>query len=153
MNQDRRSVIAALGLSLPFSLNVGASGGRPPELRLHSFEDAVREAFGAREIGCVRVAVGYSPQVEAGLQGSINDRPFAGFPAGRLRIVRSSSAPGPAVGSVRLYLTTVEVAASRDQPAGRLLDFATLPSAPALGDSGISTNVPRRQYNAKTDRT
>ena len=41
------------------------------------------------------VEVGHSEQVQAGVQGCHNDRPFAGFPAGHLRIVRTGSEPGP----------------------------------------------------------
>ena len=51
---------------------------------------------------CRRVEVGHSEQVRAGVQGCHNDRPFAGFPAGHLRIVRAGSEPGPVRQGVRL---------------------------------------------------
>ncbi|QEL20653.1 hypothetical protein [Limnoglobus roseus] len=134
MNQDRRSVIAAVGLALPFGLTAQASPpvGPPPELRLQSFEGAVRNAFRDGTSGCRRIAVGHSAEIKAGVQGCTNDRPFAGFPAGRLRIVRSGSEPGPIVGGVRLYLTTVDVILTHQRPGGRPLDFASLMPAPVL---------------------
>ena len=49
MSHDRRSVLAAIGLVLPWSIPARAIAapptGQPPVLRLRSFEDAVREAF------------------------------------------------------------------------------------------------------------
>ncbi|QEL17618.1 hypothetical protein [Limnoglobus roseus] len=134
MNQDRRSVITALGLALPFGSPARASGpaGPAPWLSLRSFEDAVRDAFHGGAIGCRRIAVGHSAAVEAGLQGCTNDRLFAGFPAGRLRIVGGGSQPGPIVSGVRLYVTTVDVRVTTGPTAGRPLDFASLPPAPIL---------------------
>lgn len=79
--------------------------------------------------------VGHSADVLAGVQGCHNDRPFAGFPAGHLRIVRTGSGPGPVVGGVRLYVATVDVVLTggrtADEPS-RPLNFATLPAAPIL---------------------
>ena len=160
MIQDRRSVLTALGLALPLGL-----GGRPwassaaPGLRLRSFEDAVREAFRAggpeEECPCRRVEVGHSEAVQGGLQGCYNDRPFAGFPAGWLRIVRTGFGPGPSVGGVRLYVATVDVALVGDDAQfvlGRPLDFASLPPPPTLsygppdatgGGEGKSNRRPR----------
>ena len=51
---------------------------------------------------CRRVEIGHSQQVSIGVQGCHNDRPFAGFPVGHLRIVRTGSEPGP---MVRVCLT------------------------------------------------
>lgn len=139
MLRDRRSVLAALGLAVPFGIPARASAapvGPAPGLRFRSFEDAVREAFAAPAPdgwAAWRVEVGHSDEVRAGLQGCHNDRPFAGFPAGHLRIVRTGCEPGPAVNGVRLYVATVDVAVA-DGPGGRPLDFATLPPAPVFTD-------------------
>ena len=144
MDHDRRKLITAIGLALPFGVDLRASAatGPAPVLRLRPFAEAVEEAF--RSAGPMpadgafpvrRVEVGHSAEVQAGLQGCTNDRPFAGFPAGHLRIVRSGSAPGPAVRGVRLYVTTVDVAATGGRPCGgpgRPLDFASLPPAPTF---------------------
>ena len=149
MTHDRRSVLAAIGLALPFGLKarVGASpapAGPPPELTFRPFEEAVREAFRTAPLpaaGAVnaflfrRIEVGHSDAVQAGIQGCHNDRPFAGFPAGHLRIVRTASGPGPAFRGVRLYVTAVDVVLAGDSTDGgpsRPLDFATLPPAPTL---------------------
>ena len=151
MTHDRRTVLASLGLALPFGLDrlvAAAPAGPAPVLRLRSFEEAVRAAFGpdahatvspvpGESLPCRRIEVGHSAEVLAGVQGCHNDRPFAGFPAGGLRIVRSGSAPGPLRDGVRLYVATVDVArVSENGPdsvaAGRPLDFATLPAAPVL---------------------
>ena len=151
---DRRSVLAALGLAVPFGLDTRAAAatGPAPGLRLRSFEDAVREAFasagpappGAPDgVPCRRVEVGHSDEVRAGLQGCHNDRPFAGFPAGHLRIVRTGAEPGPAVRGVRLYVATVDVAAAGGA-AGRPLDFASLPPAPVFGEAAAPDVEPRR---------
>ena len=133
MFHDRRSVLAALGAALPFAVPRWATAGPAPGLRLRAFEDAVREAFHgpATADGCRRVPVGHSDLVAAGVQGCVNDRPFAGFPAGGLRVVRCGAEPGPAVGGVRLYAAFVDVAVN-DGAAGRPLDFAALPPAPVL---------------------
>ena len=144
MDQSRRSVLAALGLSLPLgfmgrsrSVTANPAGDPAPTLRFQPVEEAVRAAF-ARESTADeshRIEVGFSESVQAGLQGTHNARPFAGFPAGTLRIVRSGSAPGPVFQGVRLYVATVDIA--RVDPAlspraSRPLDFATLPPAPVL---------------------
>lgn len=151
MSHDRRSVIAALGLVLPLgfpgrSAVAGAPRLRPPVLRLRSFEEAVREAFATLRprtdsdpFPCRRVEVGRSELLATGVQGCHNDRPFAGFPAGHLRIVRTGSEPGPEVCGVRLYVSTVDVALVADRERGsatRPLDFSVLPPAPSLGEVG-----------------
>jgi hypothetical protein len=143
MHPDRRSVLAALGVGLPFAAAhaapASAPAGPPPVVRFRSFEDAVREAFAAGRRGdefpCCRVEVGHSEALTAGLPGCHNDRPFAGFPAGHLRIVRAGCEPGPAVGGVRLYVATVDVVLTGGRELGRPsrpLDFATLPPAAVL---------------------
>ncbi len=150
MDHGRRSVLAALGLAAPFGLWGRASGssaavGEPPVLRLCPFEQGVREAFAtagphARDgaLPCRRVEVGHSDLLRLGVQGCHNDRPFAGFPAGHLRIVRTGSEPGPVMGGVRLYVSTVDVAftggLAGDAPS-RPLDFAALPAAATLAAS------------------
>jgi len=105
-------------------------------LRLQTFEGGVREAFRlshrAEPYARRRVAVGHSPAVEAGLQGCLNDRAFAGFPRGCLRIIQTSLEPGPTVGGVRLYLATVDLIRCDPNTSGRPLDFASLPPAPIL---------------------
>ena len=140
MNPTRRSLLAALGWTLPLGLGARA-GAVPapaaPTLRFRPFEDAVRAAFAAgSSIGdSRRVEVGPCDAVRAGVQGMHNDRPFAGFPAGHLRIVRTGSEAGPDRDGVRLYVTTLEVARTgglAPGDAGRPLDFATLPPAPTL---------------------
>lgn len=143
MTHSRRSLLSAIGLALPFSLGsrVGASAtpvGTAPMLRFHPFEEAVREAFADhnRTSPCRRVEVGHSEQVRAGVQGCHhNDRPFAGFPTGHLRIVRTGSEPGPVWRGVRLYVSTVDVALTGGLTPGepsRPLDFASLPPAPTF---------------------
>lgn len=142
MNHSRRSILSAIGLALPFGLGarLGASvspTGTAPELRFRPFEEAVREAFadGGSMPLCRRVEVGHSEQVQAGVQGCHNDRPFAGFPAGHLRIVRTASEPGPVWRSVRLYVSAVDVALTEGPTPGvtsRPLDFASLPPAPTF---------------------
>jgi hypothetical protein len=153
MSHDRRSVLTAIGLSLPLGLDtrlvaITLPVGPAPVLRLRPFEEAVREAFGtialSSSVGvkapdgpvpCRRIEIGHSEEVLAGVQGCHNDRPFAGYPAGHLRIVRTGSGPGAIVHGVRLYVATVDVALTRgrtgDRP-GRPLDFSTLPPAPTL---------------------
>ncbi len=142
MIQSRRSLLSALGLALPLGLGarVGASptpAGTAPSLRLRPFEEAVREAFAdlGRTSPCRRVEVGHSDLVQAGVQCCHNDRPFAGFPAGHLRIVRTGSEPGPVRRGVRLYVSTVDVALTGGLAPGspsRPLDFASLPPAPTF---------------------
>ncbi|MFO0889412.1 MAG: hypothetical protein U0790_09765 [Isosphaeraceae bacterium] len=150
---SRRSVLSALGLAVPFGAGAraGASSapaGTVPALRFRSFEQSLREAFIAgessrprggqalREMPSLRrVEVGHSELVQAGIQGCHNDRPFAGFPAGHLRIVRTGSEPGPVRQGVRLYVTTVDVVRTGGlDPAvpSRPLDFACLPPAPVF---------------------
>lgn len=143
MNATRRSLVSLLGLLVPYGLLARAAGsGNGPALRFRRFEDAVREAFRDETpspntpLPRRRFEVGHSDVVQAGVQGCHNDRPFAGFPAGHLRIVRSGAEPGPAHGGVRLYVTTVEVVLTGGRPHGgpsRPLDFATIPPAPVLG--------------------
>ncbi|VTT97720.1 unnamed protein product [Gemmataceae bacterium] len=149
MTHDRRTVLASLGLALPFGLDrlvAAAPTGPAPVLRLRSFEEAVRAAFGPdagtgtspfadASLPCRRIEVGHSAEVLAGVQGCHNDRPFAGFPAGHLRIVRTGAGPGPIVGGVRLYVATLDVVLIGGRTGGepsRPLDFATLPAAPTL---------------------
>lgn len=139
MNPTRRSILSALGLSLPFGLHAGArAAARPaaaaPTLRFRPFEEAVREAFAGPGATSTRyrIEVGASETIQAGVQGCYNARPFAGFSAGSLRIVRTGSEPGPIRQGVRLYVTTVDVVRVDGPPAeaGRPLDFASLPPAP-----------------------
>lgn len=146
MSHDRRTVLSALGLALPFGVGAVAPAlasapplGPPPVLGRRSFEEAVRAAFAAAGptaggAPCRRVEVGYSDLLQAGVQGCHNARPFAGFAAGSLRIVRAGSEPGPVVGGVRLYVSTVDVVATggRNDEPSRPLDFAALPPAPTL---------------------
>ena len=144
---SRRSILASLGITLPFGLGAraGASpglAGQAPALRFRPFEESLRAAFSASGRAkapdstpaspCARVEVGHSDLLRAGVQGCHNDRPFAGFPAGHLRIVRAGTEPGPAWQGVRLYVSTVDVALTGGLTAGdpsRPLDFATLPAA------------------------
>lgn len=149
----RRSVLSALGITLPFGLaarpNAHASPAETtPVLRFLPFEEAVRAAFAecdrnARDVVIVhdrplpyrRVEVGHSELIRAGVQGCHNDRPFAGFPAGHLRIVRAGSEPGPVWLGVRLHVATLDVALTGGPTPGlpsRPLDFAALPPAPML---------------------
>jgi hypothetical protein len=142
---SRRSVLSGLGLGLPLGLGLGADArAAPPDeapaLRLLSFEDAVRDAFAGADgrratHPCRRIEVGHSDQVQAGIQGCHNDRPFAGFSAGALRIVRAGSTPGPSFRGVRLYVSWVDVmwtAGTDHGEASRPLDFAALPPAPTF---------------------
>ena len=97
----------------------------------------MRTAFSERgqSSSCRRIEIGHSEQVRAGVQGCHNDRPFAGFPAGHLRIVRTGSEPGPMDRGVRLYVSTVDVALTGGLTPGiasRPLDFASLPPAPSF---------------------
>ena len=141
MNHDRRSILAALGVAaLPLGLAARASVADAPsaELQFRSFEEAIREAFRPPLRGGAavrRLEVGHCDLVRSGLPGCVNDRPFAGFAVGQLRIVRAGSEPGPEVGGVRLYVFTVDVALTADRPSGdpgRPLDFSTIPPAPVL---------------------
>lgn len=150
MSQDRRTVLSAIGLALPFGLSAARAGtpvaptGPLPVLRYRSFEEAVREAFAAPDpagesfegFRCRRVEVGHSDLLHAGVQGCHNDRSFAGFPAGHLRIVRAGSEPGPVRGGVRLFVCTVDVVATggRNDASTRPLDFSALPPAAVLCD-------------------
>ncbi len=140
MDPTRRSLVSALGLVIPFGLAARPRAATPtPVLRLRPFEDAVREAFadaGAEQWPCRRIEVGHSEVVEAGLQGCCNDRPFAGFPAGRLRIVRCGSAPGPSRGGVRLWVATVDVVLTGGRGDARPIDFTSLPAAPGWDEPG-----------------
>ncbi len=142
---DRRSVLAALGLAVPFGIDnraTAASVGPAPGLTFRSFEEAVRAAFAAPTVDGAawrRVEVGHSDEVRAGVQGCHNDRPFAGFAAGRLRILRAGCEPGPVVRGVRLFVATVDVAAG-EGAAGRPLDFTTIPPAPVLVEPPADRN-------------
>ena len=148
---SRRSLLTALGIAVPLHLasRSGAAATNPAvaTLRLHSFEEAVREAFAGagRSSGQLqgqtpvtrRVEVGHCPELGAGVQGCHNDRPFAGFPAGRLRIVRCGAEPGPPRHGVRLYVSTLDitlggVGGAPPNIAGRPLDFGSLPPAPSF---------------------
>jgi hypothetical protein len=142
MNQTRRSILTAIGVAIPFGIGARA-GASPapteaaPVLRFHSFEEAVRTALAERgqSSSCRRIEIGHSEQVRAGVQGCHNDRPFAGFPAGHLRIVRTGSEPGPMYRGVRLYVSSVDVELTGGLVPGvvsRALDFASLPPAPSF---------------------
>ena len=142
MNQTRRSILSAIGVTLPLGIGIrmGASptaAEAAPVLRFRSFEEAVRTAFAepGQSSSCRRVEIGHSEQIRAGVQGCHNDRPFAGFPAGHLRIVRTGAEPGPIDRGVRLYVSTVDVALTGGLTPGvasRPLDFASLPPAPTF---------------------
>lgn len=145
MFQDRRAILSAIGLALPFGFPLRASAATfpVPRLRLRTFEEALREAFQSEVVdpsthdshaSCRRVEVGYCEGIQAGIQGCINDRPFAGFSARQLRIIRTGSGPGPTVSGVRLYVSTVDVlvVSSTKGETGRSLDFGSLPPAPYL---------------------
>ncbi|MBV8488748.1 MAG: hypothetical protein JO161_10760 [Planctomycetaceae bacterium] len=145
MTLSRRSILTALGGALPFSLGAGLQAqasalGTPPVLRFRPFEQAVREAFAdlarnSQHEAIIRVEIGHSDLVQAGVQGCHNDRPFAGFPAGHLRIVRTSSEPGPIRQRVRMYIATVDVVHCGGvipDSSSRPLDFTSLPPAPVL---------------------
>lgn len=149
MLPNRRSILSAIGIALPFAAARAGwavtTAGPPPGLRFRSFEEAVRAAFAGIESGpgegrpCRRVEVGYAPILHGGVQGCHNDRPFAGHPAGQLRIVRAEFEPGPVRGGVRLYVSTVEIARVNDADSNSLsrpLDFASLPPAPILCAAG-----------------
>jgi hypothetical protein len=96
----------------------------------------VREAFSDRSNDpCRRVEIGHSELVRVGVQGCHNARPFAGFPTGHLRIVRTGSEPGPVCQGIRLYVSTVDVlltgGLTQSDPS-QPLDFASLPPAPTF---------------------
>lgn len=156
MGIHRRTVLSALGVLFPaaFVERVLASDGgsdAPPVLRFRSFEDALRSALPGADRSAAGgptvargVEVGHSDLVARGLQGCHNERPFAGCPAGHLRIVRAGSGPGPVVGGVRLYVHTVDVAFASGHAVGadsRPLDFALIPPAPVLAESGPHTDA------------
>lgn len=142
MNQTRRSILSAIGVALPFGIGAKveaspAPAKAAPVLRYRSFEEDVRTAFAGRgqSSSCHRIEIGHSEQVRAGVQACHNDRPFAGFPEGHLRIVRVGSEPGPVYRGVRLYLSMVDVALTGGLTRGvesRPLDFASLPPAPTF---------------------
>lgn len=159
MNHDRRAILTAFGLAVPFGLDRLASAaplltGGAVSLTLRSFEDGVREAFRLFESPGApawrRVPVGHGPAVEAGLQGCVNDRPFAGFMPGCLRIVRTGTEPGPTIGGVRLYLATVDLVRNDPTAPGRPFDFASLPPAPVLvgGEPDPVRPTPRRSVGS-----
>lgn len=148
MAPHRRTVLSALGLSVPFGLShlAAAATPAPQRVRYQSFEEAIRRAFAGiapaeGEFPVHRIEIGHSDLVQSGVQGCHNDRAFGGFPAGHLRIVRSGFEPGPAVGGVRLYVAYVDVAYTGGRDYGepsRPLDFASLPAAPVLGEMAVS---------------
>lgn len=144
-SQSRRSLLSTLGVALPLGLGSRTlieSVDSVPALWFRPFEEAVREAFAdvdavadGRSCPRRRVEIGDSDRVRAGLQGCHNDRPFAGFAAGRLRIVRAGSGPGPVRGGVRLYVSTVEIVLTNGLVTpvpSRPIDFSSLPPAPTL---------------------
>ncbi len=143
MTITRRCILSAIGAALPFGIGAGVKArgsafGTPPTLRFRSFEEVVREAFADRSndqtAPCRRVEIGHSEQVRVGVQGCHNDRPFAGFPACHLRIVRTESEPGPVWQGVRLYVSTVDITLTGGlfgEPS-RPLDFASLPPTPTF---------------------
>ena len=143
MTLTRRSVLSAIGATLPFGLSAKAATspvGTPPVLCFYSFEEALRKAFEDRPSNdqvfpCRRLEVGHSEQIRTGVQGCHNDRPFAGFPTGHLRIVRTGSEPGPVCQGVRLYVSTVDIlltgGLTQSDPS-HPLDFASLPPAPTF---------------------
>ena len=149
MPQSRRSLLSAIAVAIPIGLGsrVEASltpADTAPALQFRPFEEAVRAAFAdlvpsrgvaGRTVPCRRVEVGHSEQVRVGIQGCHNDRPFAGFPAGHLRLVRTGSEPGPIRQGVRLYISTVDVALTgrlSPQEPSRPLNFASIPPAPTF---------------------
>ncbi|VTS00617.1 unnamed protein product [Gemmata massiliana] len=151
MAHDRRSVLATIGLALPFGLGTRLTAATPavgpaPALRFRPFEEAVRGAFAAgthlpsaassgETRPCHRIEIGHAEELLVGVQGCWNDRPFAGFSTGQLRIVRFGSGPGPIVHGVRLYVATVDVALTGEREGtfpGRPLNFDLLPPAPIL---------------------
>ena len=162
MNQDRRAMLAALGLAVPFGFERWAQAiptltpGTAVGLTLRPFEDGVREAFRlfapADAPAWRRVAVGHGTAVEAGLQGCVNDRPFAGFPPGCLRIIRTGSEPGPSIGGVRLYQATVDLIRSDQTTPGRPFDFASLPPAPVLIGGGPDPVYPIARRPGSSNR-
>lgn len=148
MIHNRRSFLSTVGIAIPFAPARAEPSGTDLEVRFRPFAEAVREAFHShgsdrpfadgsdQAAPWCRLEVGESEEVRAGVQGCYNDHPFAGFPAGHLRIVRSGSEPGPARYGVRLYVWTVDVMVTGGRTSGspgRPLDFATLPPAPVLG--------------------
>lgn len=148
MRHDRRTLLAALGCSLPFGFFGGTRAAAPlvppPSLGFRSFEDALRTEVDALQPSAgtrrsVRVEVGHSDLLLAGVQGCHNHRPFAGFPQGQLRIVRVGSGPGPNLGGVRLYVCTLDVVLTGDANDGpsRPFDFAAVPPAPVLSSGRI----------------
>ncbi len=139
MSHTRRTILSFFGAALPFGIcHNGRATPRaapaPPALGFRSFEAGVRAAFAndASPAATRRVELGCSEQVFSGIQGCHNDRPFAGFETGRLRIVRVGTGPGSMLGGVRLFVTTVDVAVvgHRDLTrSSRPLDFSSLPPA------------------------
>lgn len=148
---SRRSVVASIGALLPLGAGRRTVAAPPPApltstLHFQPFEEALRAAFATAPSGTGagsdgpnvwrRVEIGDSDLVRGGLQGRHNDRPFAGFPAGRLRIIRTGSTPGPLRSGVRLYVTTVDVFLVGDdvrpETPSRPLDFGSLPPAPTF---------------------
>jgi len=144
---SRRSILSAIGLGIPFGVGSRLQASRSPpvaSLRFRPFEEAVRSAFADESLKDQttvqgfprrRIEVGPCDRVQAGVQGCHNDRPFAGFPAGSLRIVRTGAEPGPVVYGLRLFVATVDVVLTSgptDDAPSRPLDFASLPPAPTF---------------------
>jgi hypothetical protein len=142
MNHTRRSLLSVIGFALPFGIGTHleaspTSAEAAPLLRFRLFEETVRATFPDRgqSSSYRRIEIGHSEQVRAGVQNCQNDRPFAGFPVGHLRIVRTGSEPGPIDRGVRLYISPIDVALTGGWTPGivsRPLDFASLPPAPSF---------------------
>lgn len=165
ISHDRRSVLSAVGLLLPLGFDRAAGApahwGPAPVLRLRTFEEGLRCAFeeavtegDAGDPRVRRIEIGHGDVTRGGVQGCYNDRPFAGFAARSLRIVRSGCEAGPIFAGVRLYVCTVDVAlwANTAGDPGRPLDFASLPPAPVLGPALSEVPGPEVTNAIRTDR-
>ena len=144
MNQTRRSVLSAIGLVLPFGIGTrregfsdsGRSGPRAAVPLVRGGRARRPSPATGRVVPLAAASRSATPSRSGpAVQGCHNDRPFAGFPAGHLRIVRAGSEPGPIDRGVRLYVSTVDVALTGGLTPGiasRPLDFASLPPAPSF---------------------
>lgn len=150
MPHNRRTILAAMGSLFPFGFGkrtrAAALPEQPPLVEFRSFEDALRKALLASKktvntLPCCRVEVGHSDLLLSGVQGCHNDRAFAGFPIGHLRIIRIASEPGPNLGGIRLYVCTLDVVVTGGRNCGlsRPFDFAVVPPAPVLLFDPISS--------------